>query len=417
MNTIVKPSKLLGTLNAITSKSYVHRALICASVSDKKANIFCNCLSNDINATVNALKSIGCDVEYKDNYFTVIPKKNYNSACEIDCGESGSTLRFILPVICALGIKATLIMRGRLSERPMTPLIEILENNGCKIKKEDNRLFVSGKLVSNTYEIPGNISSQYITGLMFTLPIVKNNAKIVVKGDFQSKSYVNLTVDVFKQFGFDIKENDNCYSLSKLSSPKSDICSQGDWSNSAFWLCAGALSENPIIVNGLDLNSVQGDRKIVDIIKLMGADISIDKDEITVKKNILNGIEIDASDIPDLVPVISVLASFAKGKTVIKNIERLRLKESDRVETTLEMINNLSGKAEVKDNSIIIYYSPLSSGTVNSYNDHRIVMSAAIASLNSNSDIKIIDSKAVNKSYPDFFKDFEKLGGIYEEEN
>lgn len=417
MNTIVKPTGLSGSIEAITSKSYVHRALISALISGKKSEIYCNNLSDDITATANALKSIGCDIEYKNNYFTVTPKENYNLTCEIDCGESGSTLRFILPVICALGIDATLIMRGKLSKRPMTPLIEILEKNGCNIKKKENKLSVSGNLKPNTYEIAGNISSQYITGLLFTLPLLESNAKVVVKGDFQSKSYVNLTVDVLERFGLIVNEVDNCYSLGDTYSTVNKISSDGDWSNSAFWLCAGALSDEHITVTGLDLNSVQGDKKIVEILEKFGAEALLKQNSVSVKKGILKGTTVDASDIPDLVPILSVVASFSDGKTVINNVERLRLKESDRIKTTVEMITNLGGRAEVKDNSIIIYHSPLKGGTVNSYNDHRIVMSSAVAGIFAESQVTILNSEAVNKSYPKFFKDFEKLGGIYKEEN
>lgn len=416
MNIIVKPSELSGNIRAITSKSYVHRALICALISGKKTNIYCNQLSEDINATANAIKAIGADITYKDSIFTVNPYKEYNKFCTIDCKESGSTLRFILPIICAFGIKADLIMRGRLSERPMSALTDILEKYGCTINKKENILSVSGRLQSGVYEIDGNISSQYITGLIFTLPILKGNSEIIVKGDFQSKSYVNLTLGVLNKFGIEIREENNRYSLCKVNNDSSEIKSEGDWSNGAFWLCAGALSKRGITVTGLDLNSVQGDRKIIDILKDFGAEVSVLPNRITVKKNSLNGITVDASDIPDLVPIISILASFSKGKTVIENIERLRLKESDRVKTTVEMINNLGGKAQGVENSIVIYYSPLNGGTVNSYNDHRIVMSAAVSSVGSKFDVAIINSDAVNKSYPEFFNDFKSLGGACKEE-
>ncbi len=415
MNIKINSAEISGEIEAISSKSYAHRALICASLGENESEIYCNTVSDDIIATVNSLNSLGASIIYDNKVFKVSPIKFSSERKSIDCGESGSTLRFLIPIVCAFGLETEIVMHGRLPYRPLSPLKEILEENGCKLEQKDNTLCVSGKLKPNKYEIDGSVSSQFISGLLFALPIVGNDAKVVVKNRFESKSYVDLTLFVLKKFGIVYSENDNSYELIESCYKSAKTTVEGDWSNAAFWLCAGGLLEKGLSINGLSLNSVQGDKKIVDLLKIFGAKVSVFDNKICVKNSKLKGSIIDASNIPDLVPIICVLACFCKGQTVITNAERLRIKESDRIKSTIEMINNLGGNAEETADGILVNYKPLVGGRVNSYNDHRIAMSAAIASVLCKNEVIIYDAGAVKKSYPMFFDDFKKLGAKFEE--
>ena len=415
MNIRINSAEISGEIEAISSKSYAHRALICAALSDNVSEIYCNTVSDDIIATVNSLNALGADIVYENKIFKVKPIKITPNIKQIDCGESGSTVRFLIPIICALGIETEIVMHGRLPERPLSPLKEILEQNGCKLVKKDNVLLVSGKLEPNTYEIDGSVSSQFITGLLFALPIIKGNSKVVVKGKFESKSYVDLTLTVLEKFGIAYSENNNNFELKSSHYKSAKVEVEGDWSNSAFWLVAGGLLKNGLAVKGLNINSSQGDKEIINLLKGFGAKVKVDDNKIFVKNDKLEGMTIDASNIPDLVPILCVFACFCENETVITNAERLRIKESDRIKTTVEMINNLGGNASETADGIIISNKKLIGGKVNSYNDHRIAMSAAIASIICENEVEIVDAGAVNKSYPTFFEDFKKLGAKLEE--
>lgn len=416
MNLKVYPSTLNGEVSAISSKSYAHRALICAALANSPSKIKCDNLSDDINATVNCLNGIGAEIKYSDKTFFVKPIDVSKAKKEIDCGESGSTLRFILPIIGALGLKVKIIMHGRLPQRPLSPLYEQMQKNGCFFEKKDNYIIVSGKLKSADYEIEGNISSQFVTGLLFSLPLIKGKSKIVIKNKFESYSYVLMTLAVLKDFGIEYSFENNEFLLTKFNYHASNCVVEGDWSNAAFWLCAGALSKQGIKVTNLNFNSTQGDKKIIDILQNFGAEVIINNNSATIKSSNLNGINVDASDIPDLVPIICVVASVANGVTTITNAQRLRIKESDRIKSVVEMINNVGGNIKETADGMVINGSKLNGGVVNSFNDHRIVMSAAILSSVCESTIEIINSQAVNKSYPMFFEDLKKLNGNVKED-
>lgn len=414
MTVICTPSVLGGKIKAISSKSDAHRILVCAALSARTTKIKCNVMSKDIAATIDCLKSMGTDILVSEDIITVIPK-SFNKKTELDCGESGSTLRFLMPLVSALGMDATITGHGRLPQRPISPLKEEMEKKGITFHT-DNKfpLYLTGQLQSGEYEIKGNISSQFITGLLMALPILNGDSKIKIIPPFESKSYVDITISVLKKFGIEIEEQENLYIIKgnqKFVSPE-EIKVQGDWSNASFFLCAGALSENGVTVTDLDINSPQGDKKILDVLKSMGANVEINENQITVKKNELNGVVIDASDIPDLVPIISVVATACNSETRVTGAERLRIKESDRIKSVVEMLLSVGADAEeTKDGIIIRGGSTLAGGMVNGYNDHRIVMSASILSTLCNGKIEITDSNAVEKSYPDFFNDFNKMGG------
>lgn len=414
MSVICTPSVLNGKIKAISSKSDAHRILICASLCDKATKINCNVMSKDIAATIDCLKAMGTDISICGERITVTPKQ-LNGKADLDCGESGSTLRFLMPLGSALGMDATITGHGRLPQRPISPLKEEMEKKGVTFHTDNKYpLHLTGQLQPGEYEIAGNISSQFITGLLLALPILNGDSKIKIIPPYESKSYVDITISVLGKFGIEIEEKENLYIIKgnqKFVSPE-EITVEGDWSNSSFFLCAGALSEKGVTVTDLDVNSPQGDKKILDILSSMGADMEIKGNEITVKKNKLKAITVDASDIPDLVPIISVAATACKGETKIVNAGRLRIKESDRIKSVAEMLDSVGADAKENDNGIVINgKKELSGGVVNGYNDHRIVMSASILSTLCQGKVRITDSNAVEKSYPDFFTDFNKMGG------
>ncbi len=415
MNILCTPAEISGKIKAISSKSDAHRLLICGALADVPTKVHCNVMSKDIAATVDCLKNMGAEIKVDGEIITVIPNR-FNEKAELDCGESGSTLRFLLPVVSAVGIDATITGHGRLPERPISPLKEEMERMGVTFHNGNKfPLHLTGQLQAGEYEILGNVSSQFITGLLFALPLLNGDSKIKLIPPVESRSYLNITLSALRRFGIEIKEEENLYIIKgnqKYISPK-EITVDGDWSNASFFLCAGALSEKGVTVTDLDINSPQGDKAILDVLRKMGADVQVNGTEITVKKNKLKGITVDAADIPDAVPIISVVASACEGKTRIINAQRLRIKESDRIKSVVDMLKSVGGNIEETDNGMVIQGGvELKGGTVDGCNDHRIVMSAAILSSICKSDVTITDYKAVEKSYPYFFMDFNQMGGI-----
>lgn len=401
----INPSSLSGKVEAPASKSVAHRMLICAALAKGKSIIELNKTSDDIEATANCLRSLGVIIEKNGNSWTITPPEAFPDKAELDCGESGSTLRFMLPVVSALGVEATFICHGRLPSRPIAPLLDEMKLHGVSCDGEFP-LHVSGRLKGGKFTIAGNISSQFITGLLLALPLCEEESEIEVIPPIESKPYINITTKILSSFGTDIEENGNVYKIRHSDLRSGAFRVEGDWSNAAFLLALGAE------VSGLDSDSAQGDKKILDVFRSFGAEVSEENGTVRVSLANLHGAEIDASDIPDLVPVICAIAATAEGTTKISNASRLRLKESDRIRSTAEMVNSLGGDAHETDDGIIIKgKKDLSGGTVDSFNDHRIVMSAAVASQKCEGYVIINDAQAVNKSYPEFFEDFNSLGG------
>lgn len=415
------PSNLDGAVEAPPSKSCMHRALICAAAADAPTKILCNSFSKDIEATLSCLSALGAKFEYGEGAVTVYPidkAENNETECVLDCGESGSTLRFMLPFAASLGKRCTFIGAPRLGERPLAPLCEALNKHNVEtIYGKDSFLpcKIRGKLSGGVFEIPGDISSQFITGLLLALGNT-NGGEIKTTTPLQSAPYIDITTDIQKKFGITVEKTPCGYTVEagqKYSSPK-ETPIEGDYSNGAFWLAAGAIgSTNGICCTNLYEKTFQGDGKIVEILRDMGADIRRSGNSVTVYKSVLNAVEIDASDIPDIVPILCVAASCAQGKTVFYNIERLRAKESDRVETTVNMLRALGCTITADEHTITVEKSRLHGGSVTSANDHRIAMSAAIASLVCDGGVTIDKAEAVAKSYPDFYEKFKMLGGIY----
>lgn len=413
MQTVFHPSVLGGEVNAIPSKSCAHRILICAALAEKPTEIYISDSSDDIEATINVLSALGAKIRAEKNLLSVTPiGKEKLHQCILDCNESGSTLRFLLPVAGALGADCEFIGRGRLPERPLIELVSQMKNHGISFSSETLPFKISGKLSGGDFCLPGNVSSQYITGILLALPII-GGGRIKLSSPAASKNYIDITTSVLKKFSVDVDENETCFTVKKGFSYSSPgvINVEGDWSNAAVWLCAGALSEK-ITVKGLDLNSMQGDKMIPDILSKFGAKIEKSEDSVSVSPGSLCGTEFDAENIPDIVPVLSIVAAAAKGTTKIKNIRRLRLKESDRVQAVLDMLAVLGADAEATENELIIKGTKVfKGGHINTYKDHRMVMSAALASVLAAEEITISDLNSVNKSYPGFIRDFKKLGG------
>ena len=416
MDIRLTPSELSGRITAISSKSDAHRLLIASALSDCETVIFCNSSSEDIKATIGALNSLGANIVASNGKITVKPiKKAAKKAC-LNCGESGSTLRFLLPVAGALGVNATFDGSGRLPQRPIAPLRREMESFGVTFTPPwQFPITISGQLESGDYTLQGNISSQFVTGLLFALPLLKGDSTIRLIPPVESLSYIKMTLNTLKKFGIEIEFKRNKFNIKgnqKYISPK-EVTAEGDWSNAAFFLVAGAFSKKGITVSGLDKNSVQGDRAVTDILKKAGASVRWYGNAVTVREKSLNSFSVDASDIPDLVPVLSVAAVGAKsGVSTFTHAERLRIKECDRLAAVCECLNNIGTVVAETDDGMVIWGGEnIKGGNVFSFNDHRIVMSMSTASVLSKGEIIIRDAEAVNKSYPNFFEDFNKLGG------
>lgn len=430
MTTQLFQPKLKGAVKAIPSKSHVHRLLIAAALYGKSTKIICDGkLSEDISATIKCLEAIGAEISTKESEITIQGINKKITAANLYCGESGSTMRFMLPIVCALGINANFYPEGRLPQRPLSPLREELINHGCNIDEIGSIPFKTyGKLRSGTFQIAGNVSSQYITGLLFALPLLEENSEIQIIGKLESRPYVDMTLEVLSQFGVNIEIVNESLILIKSQAKKQAICqnatfyADGDWSNAAFWLAAGALSDGEICVTGLRIDSKQGDKAIIDVLKAFGVEISIQQSSdsinnklynITAHKSTLHCTEIDAADIPDLVPILSLVSACASGTTKIYNAQRLRLKESDRIFSVCQILTELGAQVQATDDGLLITGKndkfSLNGGTVSSHNDHRIAMTAAIASTVCEKEVIITASEAVNKSYPLFWQDFNRL--------
>jgi 3-phosphoshikimate 1-carboxyvinyltransferase len=416
-NVSINPSKLKGEVRIPASKSLCHRAVICAGLSVGESNVYNVTFSKDIEATCEAMKKISVNVENDFDSLKVIGNK-YKVIDEniiIDCNESGSTLRFMIPIVAALGIKTTFEGRGKLVERPMKTYYDIFDIQNIKYSNSNGNLPLSieGNLNSGDFMVDGNISSQFISGLLFSLPLLHGTSRIILTSDLESKPYIDLTIDVLKKFGIVILNNDYREFIieGEQKYRATNYTVEGDFSQGAFWLAAGVLGARVTCTN-LKVNSIQGDRAIIDIIKKLGGRINCEDDKIWAASSKTTGEILDVSDCPDLVPILTVIAALSEGTTQIVNAGRLRFKESDRLKAICRELNILGANIEEKDEGLVIIgKSQLKGGIVDSWNDHRIAMALAIASIKCSEPIIIKNSDCVKKSYPDFWKHFKELGG------
>jgi len=395
MDIIITPTKLNGTISAIPSKSQAHRLLICAAFSDKQTFLECSQTNEDIEATARCLCALGAQIDRTDNGYLITPVRDIPESATLDCSESGSTLRFLLPIVCALGVNTTIQMHGRLPYRPLSPLWEELERMGCTLTRPaETTIQTAGKLSAGNFTISGDVSSQFITGLLFATALLKGESVISVTGKLESKPYVEMTRQVLSIFGVNT-ENYRITGSRPFRSPGLS-CVEGDWSNGAFFLAAKALG-NTIDVTNLDVASLQGDRAIADILQ-----------------NLNSTPTISVADIPDLMPILAVVFGTTTG-AVFTDIGRLRLKESDRVASVCNMINRLGAKAIATEEILTITPGRFHSCTIDAVNDHRIAMAGAIAATVADGPVTICGAECVAKSYPSFWKDYELLGGKYEQ--
>lgn len=399
----IYPGHLSGTVTAPPSKSAAHRALICAALGNGTSVISNVALSEDIRATLAAVQAFGAVTEACGNTVTVKGANTMKKLCGEDffCNESGSTLRFLLPLLLAAGGHFTVSGRGRLMERPLDDYFKIFDENGVKYEKQGNRLLLEGELTCGSFHLAGNVSSQYITGLLFALPLLPGDSEIVVTTPVESAGYIDMTLEMMNYFGVKvIADKDYRHFLipGRQIYQSRDITVEGDYSQAAFYYVANALGSK-VCVTGLNDTSSQGDKEIVNIINQLKKD-----EQVHV---------IDVSQVPDLVPVLSVLAAKSRGITRITGASRLRLKESDRLHAVCSELQKMGVKVrEEKDSFEICGDSRFSGAVVDSHNDHRMAMALAIAATVAEEKIVICGADSVKKSYADFWEKFAELGGI-----
>ena len=437
MDIKIIPRKLKGRLDALPSKSHAHRVLI----AQKLARMQNGEAANADNAHGSEIPTFSKDIEATKNCLAQLD----SGSPRLNCIESGSTMRFMLPVAMALRDEAVFIGTGKLPSRPISPLREEMERNGCTFSTGtpaadadgipngfSEICTIRGRLQPGAYRLAGNVSSQFITGLLFALPLLDGDSTLELTTALESAGYVDLTLDVLRDFGIMIDEKRspegfNTYVINgnqRYTEP-ADVTVQGDWSNAAFWLACGALGGD-VTLDGVDMTSSQRDKEFADILMQMGAHLEVSScgtsmdstsatgglSSIRCTGNGLSAADIDVAQIPDLVPVLATVMALADGASEITHAERLRIKESDRIFTVHDFLSKLGADITDEGSGLSVRGKrTLSGGEVCGHNDHRIVMAAAVASCGCTGPIIIRGAEAVNKSYPDFFRDFAALGG------
>ncbi len=426
MDVRVEPHPLSGTIDAIPSKSMAHRLLILSALCTGITDLICPTTSEDIEATVSCLASLGAHAARTRTGMRMVPLTMGGTRAEarLDVGESGSTLRFLLPVAAALGKGASFMGHGRLAERPLAPLDEQLRAHGVTLSPAGSfPLTLEGTLSGGRFRLPGSVSSQFVSGLLLASPLLDEDVEIAVEEPVESRGYIDLTVDALARFGVRVvehREQDGATTLrvygvdgtAQLATPGTCLV-EGDWSNAAFWLAAGALGPTPVMVSGLRAQSRQGDRAIMAALAMMGAHMGRTHGLMAAAHEPLHGRTLDVSGIPDLVPPLAAAAACAEGTTVLTGAGRLRLKESDRLLTVSQALCALGGTAWVEGDELhVTGVEALSGGTVDAAGDHRIAMMAAICAATATGPTTILGADCVAKSYPTFFDDFRQLGGV-----
>ena len=423
----IKPSTLNGKIEIPPSKSYSHRAVIAAALAEnsRKSKIGNLKFSVDITTTTDIMENWGAKIkrfesalEIIGNDGKIVPKDKY-----VQCNESGSTIRFLIPIGITDENELIFDGKGKLVDRPLDSYYRIFDKQGIFYKNENGKLplTVNGKLKAGNYEIDGNISSQFITGLLYALPLLDGDSKLTINKNLESKGYIDLTLEILKLAGIEIMNNDyKSFDIrgNQIYKPF-DYTVEGDYSQVAFWIVAGIISankDNEVKCLHVNKNSLQGDKEIIEIVERMGANLEILDDYVIVKPSKTKGTVIDISQCPDIAPILTVLAALSEGETRIINGERLRIKESDRITSIKTELNKLGANVtEEGDNLIIQGVEGFAGGvTVNAWNDHRIAMSLAIASTRCKKEISLEEAESVRKSYPHFWDDFVRMGGEIE---
>ncbi len=410
MNLTITPTKLHGAVTPPPSKSQAHRVLIAAALAEGDSLVRNVAHSRDIDATLRCLEALGASFEETPEGLivhgmgaNVMSPMRRMAYPHLDCGESGSTLRFLIPVALAVRGGGIFTGGGRLMERPLGPYFDIFKEKGISYELKDGELTVGGVLEPGEYRLPGNVSSQFFSGLLFALPLLGGPSAVIPTTELESEGYITMTCRAMDAFGVltaaTMSLPPQYHTFGNQTYRAAEVTVEADWSQAAFWYAARSLG-NAVEVSGLDVNSIQGDRAIVNWF------VSLSKP---------GDVEIDVSQCPDLVPALAVMAAVRQGTTRIVNAARLRLKESDRLTATAAMLNALGGKAEELPDGLVIHGVPsLRGGTVDACSDHRIAMAAAIAATRCDGPVTVLGAECVAKSYPNFWEEYERLGGKLE---
>lgn len=418
----ITPAKLKGKIVLPPSKSLAHRAIICASLAPGVSRIDNIEYSDDIKATISCMKALGTVIEEHDNYVVVDGTATFTVAkSDMDCNESGSTLRFMVPIALVKKNNVHFVGQGRLGQRPLNTYYEIFDRQNIEYIYREGALdlYAMGQLCADVFEIPGDISSQFISGLMFALPLLDGDSIIKVKGVLESKGYIDLTLDMLKDFGIEIENND--YQTFVIKGNQSyQPCNkrvEADFSQAAFYLVASALGSD-LVIQDLNLNSSQGDKMVLDYLLEMGCVLEELPDGIKLTADKLKAVEVDASQCPDVIPVLSVALGLAQGTSQVINAKRLRIKECDRIDATVDLLSTLGGDITSDESSMTIKgVDHYTSGACRSYDDHRLAMSIGIVATVCQGPVHLDNKECVAKSYPKFWDDYTMLGGVIDARN
>jgi 3-phosphoshikimate 1-carboxyvinyltransferase len=421
----ITPSPITGELSAPPSKSYTHRAVILAALAAGESLIENPLLADDTRYTIEACRALGADIEIRDDSLVVKGTSGRISPRKetIFVGNSGSTVRMIAPLAASSPTRIVLDGDERLRQRPMGDLLSALQGLGVHARSLNNNgcppiEIQGGEFKANQVSLSGEVSSQPVSALLMAAPYTRKGLAIKINGGLRSKPYIDITLDAMRDFGVEAVNRDYrefiIEGTQEYKARRYPI--EGDYSSAAYFLAAGAIGGKPVSITNLKKDSVQGDRRLLDIIAEMGGAVDYDKDTVTVRRSgELKGITSDMGDYPDLAPTLAIVAAFAQGKTVITNIAHLKFKESDRINDTAAELNKMGIKTEVGDDKMVIYGGKPLGAEINAYNDHRLAMSLSIAALFAGGSSVINGAEAVSKSYPRFFDDLKKLGAGVEE--
>lgn len=410
MITKVFPGKCLGSVHIPPSKSMAHRSIICAALAKGKSRIDNVSYSQDILTTIEGMRALGAKITTYEDAIEVEGINDFQHLMQTDifCNESGSTLRFFIPIFSLSNQKITFRGKGRLMERPQTVYQELFQQRGLSFEQQDGTITIEGALTSGTYTLAGDVSSQFISGLLFTLPLCDGPSTIIVQAPFESRSYVLLTMQMLQRFGIETTflDEHTIYIKGNQQYLPGKYAIEGDYSQLAFFACLAACNHD-LRITGVHHDSQQGDKVIMDILKQANVSYELIEHGYLVHKSEVKGCEIDLADCPDLGPILCVLAAFAQGETHIKHAERLRIKESDRIAAMEAELSKLGVRISSTNGDIYIQGAPTYPGSMelDGHNDHRIVMSMAVAATLCEKESWIHGSEAINKSYPQFFDD------------
>lgn len=420
----IEPGFLNGEIQIPVSKSQAHRALLAAALADRPTEINGVGSGQDVLATKACLQALGVEIhDLPKNRLWVKPISQAeldnlrNREVNLHCKESGTTLRLLLPVVSALGIPSFWTGEGNLPARPIADLVQALTQQSVQIQPESLPFHLTGQLQPGSFVLPGHISSQYFSGLLFALPLLQSESYLHASTPIESLGYVQMTLQVLNSFGVEVEETEQGYyipAVQQYISPGSFLV-ESDWSNAAFWLVAAGFSPQGMQFRGLDPLSLQGDRAIASILEQWGAEVTWQGQTLTVRKGVKKPLQLSCEQIPDLVPILAVLAAFTPGLNRLSGLQRLQYKESNRIQGVLALVQSIGGKADynVKEDCLLIVgQESLPGGLVESFADHRLVMAAAVAGSLCQAGVQIKGAESVAKSYPDFFKDWQSVGGV-----